>query len=643
MRYDDWDVILFPTGRNGKIPIKEFKVQCHVVPDQELAHMHGQAGLPIMTCFIPSLPAGSPFQISMHAWKAPDISLFTKTYSRHTEFVKFEARIFIDGRLVASTAFDRKVNGPHLIADTFEYTKTGERERLKFPIFRRELLYESHWSPGDDLGRIKVLISEGFPRDSRTVPFERVKNIVAFSFQHAPLELLENNSIAWPNPSMWHTPTYLSNVPVPTYHPDDGINSHAHSPQRPKKNSQSPGFPTPIMTHGVFQPHLPPASYVGTQTLQMPYAPRGSNTGSGSSFPHSDPFTEPSYMDWMGSMGHSSWQSGMRQGIQQQSSDETMPDYGGGPNRDQPEAMHVSGNSMDDEHPTNMKVPTNTSTTVPPPTEDMKAGVHFPSMSTHMPSIPSDMAACFTNTLLNQPMPLPLQPHQIPLPSSDVKSRKENRFLTISGSKLSSAHSPPTADHGDTRNFSQPVFSQCPIASNLSQMVSSMDGAGSSSDSPSLQSMFSVAGSHQNSPKQAEFVSNSNLYGGHASGPNPASFPPSLPSNLTSNFSSNLTSNSTSNHSTNPSSNPPSGPTPFGVRTESSLNAGLGSVQGHGNGNGSGTAVGNGNGNVKRTRNFTPASTKAIDEEDEPRQASPQMRVRAYAKEYGLEQNMLEL
>lgn len=348
-------------------------------------------------------------------------------------------------------------------------------------------------------------------------------------------------------------------------------------------------------------------------------------------------------MDWMSSMGHNSWQSGMRQGIQQQSSDETMPDYGGGPNRDQPEAMHVSGNSMDDEHPTNMKVPTNTSTTVPPPAEDMTTGVHFPSMSTHLPSIPSDMASCFTNTLLNQPMPLPLQPHQIPLPSSDVKSRKENRFLTISGSNLSSAHPTPTADHSDIRNFSQPIFSQCPIASNLSQMVSSMDGAGSSSNSPSLQSMLSVAGSHQDSPRQTEFVSNSNLYGSHTSCPNPPGFPPSLPSNLSSNFSSNTTSNQTSNHSTNPTSKPPSGPTPFGVRTESSLNAGLGSVQGHGNGNGSGTAVGNGNGNVKRTRNFTPASTKAIDEEDEPRRASPQMRVRDYAKEYGLEQNMLEL
>lgn len=640
MRYDDWDVILFPAGRDSKIPVKEFKVQCHVVPDQELAHMHGQAGLPVMTCFIPSLPAGSPFQISMHAWKAPDISLFTKTYSRHTEFVKFEARIFIDGRLVASTAFDRKVNGPHLIAETFDYTKTGERERLKFPTFCRELLYESHWSPGDDLGRIKVLISEGFPRDSTTMPFERVKNVVAFSFQHAPLELLENNSIAWPNPSMWRAPTYIPNVPVPTYHPDDGISSHAHSPQRAKKSSQSPaGFPTPVMTYSVFQPQPPTTSYGGTQTLQMPYAPRGSST-SGSSLSYPDPFIEPSYMDWAGSMGTNPWQSGMRRGTQQQSSDETMPDYGDGHNRDQPEAMHVSGHSMDGEHPTSMKVPTNTPTAAAPRVEDMTTGVHFPSMSTHLPSIPSDIASCLTSTLLNQPMPLPLQPHQIPLPSSDVKTRKENRFLTISGSNPSSAHSTPTAAHGDIRKFSQPVYSQCPIASNLSQMVSSVDGAGSSSDSPSLQSIFSAAGSHQDSPTQAEFGSSSNTYGGHASYSNPPGFTPSMPSNMSSNMSSNLNSNTTSIFSTHPTSNPPSGPMPFASRTESSLNAGLGN-----NGNGSDTILGNGHGDetISRTRNFTPGSTKAIDKEDQPHQASPQMKIRDLAKEFGIEQNMLEL
>ncbi|KAK3388458.1 hypothetical protein B0T20DRAFT_484028 [Sordaria brevicollis] len=634
MRYDDWDVILFPTGRDGKIPIKEFKVQCHVVPDQELAHMHGHAGLPVMTCFIPSLPAGSPFQISMHAWKAPDISLFTKTYSRHTEFLKFEARVFIDGRLVASTAFDRKVNGPHLIAETFDYTKTGERERLKFPTFRRELLYESHWSPGDDLGRIKVLISEGFPRDSTSMPFERVKNVVAFSFQHAPLELLENNSIAWPNPSMWRTPTYISNVPVPTYHPEDGISSHAHSPLRARKSTESPaGFPTPIMTHGVFQPQPPSTSYGGTQTLQMPYAPRNTNTGSSSSLSYPDPFTEPSYMDWASSVDTNSWQSGMRRGTQQQSSDDTMPDYGDGHNRNQTEAMHVSGHSMDDEQSTSMKVPTNTPTAAAPSVEDMTTGVHFPSMSTHLPSIPSDMASCLTNTLLNQPIPLQLQPHQIPLPSSDVKTRKENRFLTISGSNPSSAHSTPTANRGDIRKFSQPAYSQCPIASNLSQMVSSMDGAGSSSDSPSLQSIFSAAGSHQDSPSQAEFGSSSSMYAGHTSYSNPPGFPPSNPSSLSSDLSSNLTSNISSIFSTNPVTNPPFGPTPFASRTESSLNVGLGIGQGNGDGNGT----------VKRVRNFTPASAKSIDDEDQPRQSSPPAKVRDLAREFGIEQNMLEL
>lgn len=31
MRYEDWDILLFP--RDGKVPLKEFKVACHVVHD----------------------------------------------------------------------------------------------------------------------------------------------------------------------------------------------------------------------------------------------------------------------------------------------------------------------------------------------------------------------------------------------------------------------------------------------------------------------------------------------------------------------------------------------------------------------------------------------------------------------------------
>ncbi len=71
-----------------------------------------------------------------------------------------------------------------------EISATGELEPLKFPVFQRELLQQNYWSPADDLGRIRVVISEVFPRDSVSAPKERVKNVVAFAFQHAPLGMI---------------------------------------------------------------------------------------------------------------------------------------------------------------------------------------------------------------------------------------------------------------------------------------------------------------------------------------------------------------------------------------------------------------------------------------------------------------------
>lgn len=70
-----------------------------------------------------------------------------------------------------------------------EITKSGElaQKRLKFPSFKKESLKTSHWNAGDDMGKIMVILSEGFPRDSVTTPFERVKNVVAFTFRYAPL------------------------------------------------------------------------------------------------------------------------------------------------------------------------------------------------------------------------------------------------------------------------------------------------------------------------------------------------------------------------------------------------------------------------------------------------------------------------
>ncbi len=106
MRYEDWDVLLFPSGRECRVPMKEFKVACNVVPDTEFSHSYASHSLPVMTCFTPGHPPGTAFHVSIHSWRTPEVSQFTRAYSKHADLVKFEARIFVDGRIVA---YDRPV------------------------------------------------------------------------------------------------------------------------------------------------------------------------------------------------------------------------------------------------------------------------------------------------------------------------------------------------------------------------------------------------------------------------------------------------------------------------------------------------------------------------------------------------------
>lgn len=65
--------------------------------------------------------------------------------------------------------------------------KSGIHGLLKFPPFHMEMLTQSWWSAGENMGRIKIIIAEGLIRSSAVSQFERTKNIVSFSFQHAPL------------------------------------------------------------------------------------------------------------------------------------------------------------------------------------------------------------------------------------------------------------------------------------------------------------------------------------------------------------------------------------------------------------------------------------------------------------------------
>ncbi|KAI5285940.1 hypothetical protein KEM54_000183, partial [Ascosphaera aggregata] len=160
MRYENWDVIIFPEG--SKVPIQEFKTQCFVTKDAP--------------------EPGSAFRCSVHNWTKPKPSRMMEGLMRPEDTVLFEVRVFIDGVCVSASLINETM-WPHVVV----VDKMGDQERLTFPIFHEELLHQTYWDAGETYGRIRVVLSEGFARPHRQPPFERVKDIVIFSFQHAPL------------------------------------------------------------------------------------------------------------------------------------------------------------------------------------------------------------------------------------------------------------------------------------------------------------------------------------------------------------------------------------------------------------------------------------------------------------------------
>ncbi|OAQ87697.1 NADH dehydrogenase (ubiquinone)-like protein [Purpureocillium lilacinum] len=452
MRYQDWDILLFPT--DCKIPIKEFKVTCHVVHDAEFAQTHGSLGLPTVCCFIPSLPAGSNFQVSIHSWSTPVVSQFTRAYSEFSEAVKFEARLYIDGRLLASTTLNRDYCSPHVIAHTY-VEKTGKLEPLRFPLFRRELLQQSHWSPADDVGRIKLILSEGFPRDSLSLPMERVKNVVMFSFQHAPLDLLEAACIAWPNASLWQRVPFTSSMPVPSY-PSGDADSHAHSPRR-RIGLPRGGVPAPSRRATVPQPLARVGAQNATSFPSLVERTDGDLV---------DPLSNKNaYFEWLVANGQGvpPWDSegaAQRQNNRRVSTDISMPDYTPRSVGDQSGQSVVPANfaaAREEDGSGHLRVPTNTPTTSGLGSFENEA-VPFPMLS-NSSVIPADLASSLTNSLLNQPMPMhfQLQGQASLEPAMEVKSRKENR-------NHARAHSPSdmsmasAQDHVDMRRVSQQLF-----------------------------------------------------------------------------------------------------------------------------------------------------------------------------------------
>lgn len=145
-------------------------------------------------------------------------------------------------------------------------------------------------------------------------------------------------------------------------------------------------------------------------------------------------------------------------------------------------------------------------------------------------------------------MPQSVQPHQIALPASEVKSRKENRHLNNPGSAGSSTNPSPSLE-AQIRKFSTTNTAFGIIGNDRTGCSASVSGP-----------TFSRRGSG------AEFGRD--------------------------------------------------------ITNTESPNQTYAGVAALGTGSGSGSDKG-----TKRSRNFTPASAKAIDEEDEPRRASPRVRM----------------
>ncbi|EXJ85498.1 2-isopropylmalate synthase [Capronia coronata CBS 617.96] len=246
MRYQNWDVLMFPGS--SRVPIQEFDTKCYgleqnpgfstVLPaiDTDRNSFESMTVVPVLTSFVASLERGAAFRVSIHCWDKPKPSNLLLNYKTPDESVLFRARVYIDGVLAAHRTFEGGT-WPEVIANVLEH---GD-QRLRFPAFHKEILQQPHWEPGESLGRVKVIISEGVLRDI-TPPapadtmFDRLRDVVVFSFQHAPQNILEFSNIAWPNTKIFARLSKRVPRPGPIgsrLPPVSGHEAHSHSPLRP--------------------------------------------------------------------------------------------------------------------------------------------------------------------------------------------------------------------------------------------------------------------------------------------------------------------------------------------------------------------------------------------------------------------------
>ena len=585
---------------------------CHVVPEIELSHIHGSAGVPTMTCFVPSLRPGTPFNISIHCWGTLEISPFARAYSEHADLVRFEARILIDGRMVAFVLPQGESSDVWSLTlcqiknfRAEERLAVADRNNfwcvalLPIAILPSDSLVPQNSTSTVSLSAFASLISEkssctrttgaretildgsklSLGKDFPGIPYRCPSNasrtlwhslsstllLVWISALHSArrctvltsldTDILENNGIAWPNPFMWRWAPPNKSLAGSSYYSGDRSESHAHSPRRRSTLGKDP-LTNPVL-YG--RPSSQSLGAFGDPALQMGFLSRG-DTETSSALTPVDSFTESTqYFDWLNTVPFQAsgnkhpWPTYPQYGSKHSTSDATMSDYVAVPPR--PDHMVLSGGSIED-NPMRLKVPTNTPTTGH---DSQPAPFSLPA---HAANIPADLAASLTNSLLNQPLPIPILP-QITLPTSAIKSRKDHKLVSSVPSNPSSESSTPQTSQLGSRKSSQSIFNVEPRG----RTASASGGAPSMHNSPSLNAQRIFSTTLSNTPSMDDFGTNiTNIINMSQDGLHPSTECSKISSNV---------------------------PT-----------------------------IG-----VKRTRAFTPASARAIDEEDEPRRASPLLRL----------------
>lgn len=143
-----------------------------------------------MITYIPTLDRGNPFTVSVHCWEMPRFSPALGVFhgQKAVDNAAWGVQVIIDGICVASDTFGISVTFPQLITASNFSDAHGKKRPLLFPPFRKTVLSRRDWDISDDLGRIKICISEGYrmkEEDGQT--FVPVKEVVCFTFHPAPL------------------------------------------------------------------------------------------------------------------------------------------------------------------------------------------------------------------------------------------------------------------------------------------------------------------------------------------------------------------------------------------------------------------------------------------------------------------------